>query len=143
MFQPNISIGGLVVGFVVGLTGMGGGALMTPLLVLVFGVPPLAAVSSDLVTSLIMKPFGGAVHLSRGTVRRDIACWLAVGAVPAAFVGVLVLRSIGTDHIQQLLQRAIGIALLSSAGSIVLRSRVDAMRDRGAPTDTRARLYKR
>src|SRR5438067_850159 len=109
MFQPNVSIGGLVVGFVVGLTGMGGGALMTPLLVLVFGVSPLAAVSIDLVTSLIMKPFGSAIHLSRGTVRRDIVFWLMLGAVPAAFIGVLLLRSIGTQHVQQLLQRAIGI----------------------------------
>ena len=59
----GLALGGLVVGFVVGLTGMGGGALMTPMLVFFFGVNPLAAVSSDLVTSAVMKPFGGAVHM--------------------------------------------------------------------------------
>ena len=54
--DPALSVAALVVGLLVGLTGMGGGALMTPLLVLVFGVQPLAAISSDLVTSLVMKP---------------------------------------------------------------------------------------
>ena len=59
-----VAIAGLFVGFIVGLTGMGGGALMTPMMILLFGIQPLAAVSSDLVASMIMKPVGGAVHLS-------------------------------------------------------------------------------
>ena len=66
-----VAVGGLIVGFVVGLTGMGGGALMTPMMILVFDVQPLAAVSSDLVASMIMKPVGGAVHLRRGTVNKE------------------------------------------------------------------------
>ena len=66
----GLVLGGLAAGFIVGLTGMGGGALMTPMLVFFFGVNPLAAVSSDLVTSAIMKPFGAAVHLRHGTVNR-------------------------------------------------------------------------
>src|ERR1700690_184044 len=69
MIDPAVALAGLIVGFAVGLTGMGGGALMTPILVLVFGIAPLAAVSSDLVASLIMKPVGAAVHAGRGTVR--------------------------------------------------------------------------
>ena len=129
--EPGISLVGLLVGFVVGLTGMGGGALMTPLLVLVFHVQPLAAVSSDLVASLVMKPFGGAVHLSRGTVRRDIALCLTAASVPAAFVGVLLLKAVGTEHVEQFLRQAIGIALLASAGSMVLRSRILAVRAQG------------
>ena len=64
-----MSVAGLVVGVVVGLTGMGGGALMTPVLVLFFGVTPSAAVSSDLVTSLFMKPVGGAIHWRRASSR--------------------------------------------------------------------------
>ena len=68
-----VALAGLIVGFAVGLTGMGGGALMTPILVLVFGIAPLAAVSSDLVASLIMKPVGAAVHAGRGTVRWNLA----------------------------------------------------------------------
>src|SRR2546423_374094 len=90
-----IALAGLVVGFTVGLTGMGGGALMTPIMVLLFKVDVLAAVSSDLVVSLVMKPVGGTVHLRRGTVRKDIALWLCIGSVPAAFAGVLLLRLLG------------------------------------------------
>ena len=62
------ALAGLIVGFTVGLTGMGGGALMTPILVLLFGVNPGTAVSSDLLTSLVMKPVGATVHFRRGTV---------------------------------------------------------------------------
>ena len=58
----TLALAGLGVGIIVGLTGMGGGALMTPILVLVFGVPPVAAVSSDLAASAVMKPFGGFGH---------------------------------------------------------------------------------
>ena len=81
----GISLGGLLVGLTVGLTGMGGGALMTPMLVLLFGVDPLAAVSTDVVASLVMKPIGGSVHARRGTVHLGIVRWLALGSVPAAF----------------------------------------------------------
>ena len=66
MFDPLVILSGAGVGFVVGLTGMGGGALMTPILVLIFKVEPLTAVSSDLVAALVMKPVGGAVHAKRG-----------------------------------------------------------------------------
>lgn len=131
--DPMISLAGLLGGFVVGLTGMGGGALMTPLLVLVFHIQPLAAVSSDLVTSLFMKPFGGAVHWHRKTVRTDLVRWLAMGSIPAALAGVLLLRAFGTAHIDQWLRQAIGIALLASAGSMVLRARITARRSRLEP----------
>lgn len=129
--DPMIALAGLLGGFVVGLTGMGGGALMTPMLVLVFHIQPLAAVSSDLVTSLFMKPFGGAVHWHRGTVRTDLVRWLTLGSVPAALAGVLLLRAFGTEHVDHWLRQAIGIALLASAGSMVLRARITAMRASG------------
>src|ERR1017187_8838195 len=90
-----VALAGLIVGFAVGLTGMGGGALMTPILVLLFGIAPLAAVSSDLVASLIMKPVGAAVHAGRGTVRWNLAGWLALGSGPSAFLGVLFFQLIG------------------------------------------------
>src|SRR4051794_41967927 len=79
-----VALAGLLVGFVVGLTGMGGGALMTPILVLVFGMPPLAAVSSDLAAAVVMKPIGGGVHLRRGTVNLRLVMWLGIGSGPAA-----------------------------------------------------------
>jgi len=111
------------VGIVVGLTGMGGGALMTPALVLIFGVPPLAAVSSDLVASAIMKPVGSLVHLRRKTVNLDLVKWLAVGSVPAAFCGVLILKWMGPGQaVQAGVQIALGAALLLSAFLLTVRS---------------------
>src|SRR5206468_11530544 len=107
---------GLGVGIVVGLTGMGGGALMTPILVLVFGVPPVAAVSSDLAASAVMKPFGGFVHARRGTVNWSLVRWLCLGSVPSAFLGVLLLRLVGTDAaVQRGVQFALAVALLLAA----------------------------
>src|SRR5438477_165860 len=121
-FDPLVSLAGLIVGFAVGLTGMGGGALMTPVLVLLFHVQPLAAVSSDLVASMIMKPVGSVVHLRRRTANVTIARWLSVGAVPSAFAGVLVLRLIGIDkHAQSGVRFALGAALLVAATAITIR----------------------
>jgi uncharacterized protein len=114
---------GLVIGAVVGMTGMGGGALMTPALVLFFGVPPLAAVSSDLVVSAVMKPVGGAVHLRRGTVDLRLVGLLCLGSVPAAFCGVLVYRALGDgETVQQWTKTALGIALLLAATGLVYRA---------------------
>jgi uncharacterized membrane protein YfcA len=112
-WDPSIAVAGLLVGIVVGLTGMGGGALMTPVLVFFFGAPPLAAVSSDVVASFFMKPIGGLVHLRRGTVHLRLVLWLALGSVPGAFTGVLLLRLIGrTDAVQQFLLVALGVVLV-------------------------------
>ena len=77
--DPLLALASFGIGIVVGLTGMGGGALMTPVLVLFFNVPPLAAVSSDLVASAVMKPVGSVVHLRRGTVNLALVKWLCVG----------------------------------------------------------------
>jgi uncharacterized membrane protein YfcA len=119
----TLAIGALVVGVVVGLTGMGGGALMTPMLVLFFGVSPLAAVSSDLVASAVMKPVGSAVHLRNGTVRLDLVRWLCLGSVPAAFAGVLVARSLGHGAgVDDLIQKALGVALIIAATGLFVRA---------------------
>src|SRR6185503_2061557 len=104
------------VGIVVGLTGMGGGALMTPVLVLFFNIPPLTAVSSDLVASAIMKPVGSFVHLRRGTVHLGLVKWLCLGSIPGAFSGVLIGRAFGTGaEVQAAVRTALGIALLLAA----------------------------
>src|SRR6478672_8791966 len=111
------------VGIVVGLTGMGGGALMTPVLVLFFNIPPLTAVSSDLVAAAVMKPVGGAVHLRRGTVNLGLVKWLCVGSVPAAFCGVLIARSLGTGaHVQNVIKTALAVALLVAAFGLIARA---------------------
>src|SRR5260370_37263496 len=103
------------------MTGMGGGALMTPILILLFKVQPLAAVSSDLVASMIMKPLGGAIHLRRGTVRKDIVGWLMLGSIPAAISGVLLVRQLGTGvQLQQRLKLTRGIVLLLVVAAILM-----------------------
>jgi uncharacterized membrane protein YfcA len=119
----TLALAGLGVGIIVGLTGMGGGALMTPVLVLFFGVPPIAAVSSDLAASAVMKPFGGFVHARRGTVNWRLAGWLCLGSVPSAFAGVLLLRLIGNEAaMQTAIKIALGVALLLAAGGLVLKA---------------------
>lgn len=119
----TLALAGLGVGIVVGLTGMGGGALMTPILVLVFGVPPIAAVSSDLAASAVMKPFGGFVHARRGTVNWPMVGWLCAGSVPSAFLGVLLLRLLGDDEsIQHTIRIALGVALVLAAGGLLLKA---------------------
>ncbi len=124
-----IALAGLVVGFTVGLTGMGGGALMTPILVLVFNVDPLTAVSSDLVASFVMKPVGAGVHLKRGTVDLRLVKWLVIGSVPSGFLGVLVLRSLGNgERVQDLLKKLLGVALIVAASTIVAKIMVQRRR---------------
>ena len=111
------------IGIVVGLTGMGGGALMTPVLVLFFDVLPLTAVSSDLVASAIMKPVGSLVHLRRGTVHLGLVKWLCAGSVPAAFGGVIIARSLGAgEGVQSVIRTALAIALLLSAAGLMVRA---------------------
>lgn len=122
-----IALAGLVVGFVVGLTGMGGGALMTPLLVLLFKVEPLAAVSSDLVAAFVMKPVGAGVHLRRGTVHLPMVRWLVIGSVPSAFGGALLLDLLGDGQsVQDRIKVILGVALLIAATSMVVRGFVGA-----------------
>ena len=138
--DPYVAAAGLLVGFTVGLTGMGGGALMTPLLVLVFKAQPLAAVSSDLVAAVIMKPVGGGVHLRRGTVNFALVRWLMVGSVPAAFAGVLVLRQLGDGAVVQgRIKQVLGVALLLAASSIAAKALLQARRAAlGTPSAVRA-----
>jgi uncharacterized membrane protein YfcA len=119
----SLALGSLVVGIVVGLTGMGGGALMTPMLVLIFGVDPLTAVSSDLVASAVMKPVGSAVHIRKKTVSWNLVKWLVMGSVPAAFCGVLILRSFGDNSsVQDSVKKALGVALIIAAAGLFVRA---------------------
>src|SRR4051812_32665680 len=115
-----LAVAGLIVGFTVGLTGMGGGALMTPILVLLFGITPSTAVSSDLLASLIMKPLGGSVHVRHGTINWSLVRWLCTGSVPAAFAGVLILKSLGNgEQLEQDIKKLLGWALLVASVAMV------------------------
>ena len=118
-----LAFAAFAIGIVVGLTGMGGGALMTPVLVLFFGIQPLTAVSSDLVASAIMKPVGSLVHLRRGTVHLGLVKWLCLGSVPAAFTGVIIARSLGGgEKVQEIIRIALAIALLLAAAGLMVRA---------------------
>ncbi|HEX3273684.1 MAG TPA: sulfite exporter TauE/SafE family protein [Gemmatimonadales bacterium] len=121
--DPLLALASFGIGIVVGLTGMGGGALMTPVLVLFFQVPPLAAVSSDLVASAVMKPVGSFVHLRRGTVHLGLVKWLCIGSIPGAFSGVLLARAMGRgEDVQHVIRLALGVALLLAAFGLIARA---------------------
>src|SRR5215472_17307753 len=114
-----VVLGSAVVGLLVGLTGAGGGALMTPMLILLFSVKPAAAISSDLVAAVVMRPVGAAVHLHKGTVNLRM-----VG--PMALLGAFLLREMGgSQAAQQNVEIALGAALLLGAAAMVLRYVLD------------------
>jgi uncharacterized protein len=124
--NPYVILGSAVVGLLVGLTGAGGGALMTPMLILLFNVKPAAAISSDLVAAVVMRPVGSAVHLQKGTVNLRLVSWMCLGSVPMAFLGAYLLHVLGGSSAQQQnVEIALGAALLAGAGAMVLRYGLD------------------
>jgi uncharacterized protein len=124
--NPYIILGSAVVGLLVGLTGAGGGALMTPMLILLFGVKPSSAISSDLVAAVLMRPVGAAVHLRKGTVNLRMVGWMVLGSVPMAFLGAYLLHLLGNGSTaQDNVEKALGTALLIGAGAMVLRYVLD------------------
>jgi uncharacterized membrane protein YfcA len=111
------------------MTGAGGGALMTPMLILLFGITPSAAISSDLVAAVVMRPFGAAVHLRKGTVNRRLVGWMVLGSVPMAFLGAYLLHLMGNSKAaQENIEVALGAALLLGAFAMVLRYGLDRRR---------------
>jgi uncharacterized membrane protein YfcA len=107
------------IGIVVGLTGMGGGALMTPALILL-GINPTTAVANDLVAASVNKSIGAATHWRTGSPNLRLAGYLIVGSVPFAFLGTFVSRWVSGDQ-DTFLKYALGIALLFAAGTYTLR----------------------
>src|SRR5436305_12996308 len=90
--DPFIILFGFGVGILVGTTGIGGGSLMTPILILIFGFKPVTAVGTDLAYGAVTKTVGGWRHLRNRTVDMKLSGWIAVGSVPAAVGGVVVLH---------------------------------------------------
>jgi hypothetical protein len=123
--DPMVIAFGFGVGILIGLTGIGGGSLMTPLLVLFAGISPVVAIGTDLAYGAITKTLGGWRHLRKGTVDLGVSKWLAVGSVPGALVGVWLLellqRAYG-DSFQPVLLGAIAAALLIVALTILGRA---------------------
>lgn len=133
-FDPFLSLGGLIAGLMVGLTGMGGAALVTPMLVLLFGVSPAAAVSSDVVASAIMKPVGAVVHIRAKTVHWRLVWWLSVGSIPAVLLGTLVFSTVlNTDEAAETIRIWIGavlvIALIAMLAKNVIAKRAQKTRE--------------
>ncbi len=124
--NPYIVLGSAVVGFLVGLTGAGGGALMTPMLILLFSVKPSTAISSDLVAAVFMRPFGAAVHMTKKTVNFRLVGWMVTGSVPTAFLGAYLLHLMGHAKTSQAnIEKALGAALLIGATAMVVRYLLD------------------
>lgn len=96
--DPLLIVFGLGVGILVGATGIGGGSLMTPLLIIVFGVKPVTAIGTDLAYGAVTKTVGGWRHFRQGTVDFKLSTWMALGSVPAALCGVLTLEAIHNAH---------------------------------------------
>ena len=121
-----LMLGSAVVGLLVGMTGAGGGALMTPMLILLFNVAPGAAISSDLVASVVMRPVGAAVHGRARTVNWRLVGWLAIGSVPSAFLGTYLLHQLGNaSAAKATIETILGVALLIGAAAMVLRFLLD------------------
>jgi uncharacterized membrane protein YfcA len=137
--DPYIVLGSAIVGLLVGMTGAGGGALMTPMLILLFGVKPSTAISSDLVAAFVMRPIGAGVHLRAGTVNLKLVRWMVVGSVPAAFLGSYILHLMGNaKSAQTQIETILGTALLVGAAAMVVRfalDRVTGQKRLGVVTD--------
>ncbi len=136
--DPTIILFGLGIGVLVGMTGMGGGSLMTPLLILIFGIQPTTAIGTDIFYSAVTKTVGGWRHLRMKTVNLELVKWLAMGSVPAAVAGVA-LVSVLKDHIGEarldsLVYAVLGgtlliVGIVTLARALILRRLVDE-RDR-------------
>ncbi len=125
-FNPLYSVAGLAVGILVGLTGVGGGSLMTPLLVLAFGFHPATAVGTDLLYASATKTIGTAVHGFHGTVDWRVVRRLATGSVPATILTLLALAYVGPrlENVGHLLTFVLGFALVLTAIAILFRRQI-------------------
>src|SRR5881392_2782104 len=124
--DPVVIALGFGIGVLVGMTGMGGGSLMTPLLILVVGTAPVTAIGTDIFDGAITKTVGGRQHLKKYTVHLGLVFWLAVGSVPAALAGVKLIKvlqaSYGDDAINQVALGMVGAALLVVGVATLIRS---------------------
>jgi uncharacterized membrane protein YfcA len=124
--DPYIVLGSAVVGFLVGMTGAGGGALMTPMLILLFGIKPSTAISSDLVAAVLMRPVGALVHMTKRTVNYGLVGFMVLGSVPCALFGAWCLHLLGNSKgAETNVQIILGAALLVGAMAMVLRVFLD------------------
>jgi uncharacterized protein len=136
--DPAIVVFGLGIGVLVGMTGMGGGSLMTPMLILIFGIQPTTAIGTDIFYSAVTKTVGGWRHFRMKTVNTELVKWLALGSVPAAVSGVVLVSilqdQIGEDRLDSLVYAALGgtllmVGVITLTRALILRSLIEE-RDR-------------
>jgi uncharacterized membrane protein YfcA len=132
--DPAIVLFGFGIGLLVGMTGMGGGSLMTPLLILLFGTNPSTAIGTDIFYAAITKIVGSWRHLKLGTVNMELVRWLAYGSVPAAVAGVgliaLVEQQVSEERLNELLYAVLGgtllmVGIVTLARALILRGLID------------------
>jgi len=133
-FHPLYALAGIFVGLLVGMTGVGGGSLMTPILVLAFGFHPVTAVGTDLLYASMTKSVGTVVHGWKGTVDWGIVRRLATGSIPAAIVTLSTIAFVGTqlDSLEHVITFVLGVALILTAIAMLFRRRLLALFDRFA-----------
>jgi len=136
--DPAIIIFGFCVGALVGMTGMGGGTLMTPLLILIFGVKPVTAIGTDIFYAAVTKTVGGWRHLRLGTVKMGLAMWLAAGSVPASIAGVWAISvlqaRIGEAELDSIVYALLGgtllmVGLITLARALILSDLIEERDD--------------
>jgi hypothetical protein len=123
----EFAIAGLLTGLLVGMTGMGGGSLMTPILIFLFGVSPATAIGTDIAHGAVFKTVGAAQHRRMGHVKARLAGWMLVGSVPASLVGVWLADRITHrygDSVKDLMGQVLGAALLFGAVGLVAKTLV-------------------
>jgi uncharacterized protein len=132
--DPAIVLFGLGIGVLVGMTGMGGGSLMTPLLILIFGISPTTAIGTDIFYAAVTKTVGGWRHLRMKTVNMDLVKWLALGSVPSAVGGVVLVSwlqdQIGEARLEELVYAVLGgtllmVGIITLARALILRNLID------------------
>lgn len=120
----HVSIVGFLIGFLVGVTGMGGGALLTPILILFFNTPPVFAVGVDFVYSTIMKAVGALIHMRQNHINMRIALYLSSGSIPAVLLSSMFVHAFRKQHgdaMNEVIIHGIGIVLLLSAGVLLCK----------------------
>jgi len=123
------TVAGFVVGFIIGLTGVGGGSLMTPILVLIFGIAPVVAVGTDLLYAAVTKCGGVFVHHGRRTIEWKIVFLLSMGSVPATALSILILKHLGNIEVNydQLITTSLSIALILTSLVLLFKNRLQLL----------------
>jgi uncharacterized protein len=133
----ELSLGGLLIGVLVGMTGMGGGSLMTPMLILLFGFNPKTAVGTDILHGAVFKSFGAFHHRKLGNVHVPLAMWMLLGSAPLSLVGVQIASSFSTAT-QSSMGKVVGGALILGGLGFAIKTFV-----RGTTSDVRFDLTRR